>query len=338
MNVDPPISVSVVIPVFSGAEYLCDLTQKLEQVKTWLSKNDAPISIAEVIFVDDDSSDGSDVILSGLLETHPWVRVIQLTRNFGQHPATAAGILHSSGDWVCTMDEDLQHKPKDLLSLLQTVTKAGGDVCYAEPSMGTHNAFRDKSSSLTKKIMSVLSGNKWVTKFHSFRIIRGSIARAAASVMAHQTYFDVALSWYTNRVCTVDLAMKDPRIGSSKKSGYPLKRLIEHAGRLFQSLELGILKTASLLGFVLMLIAAFVGVSALAIRIWFPEVIALPGWTSVLIMSAFFGGTTAFLVGLVLNQVVFLSQKMRGRPVFFTVSRQSDLKISNWLDEHRLPK
>lgn len=338
MNIDPPTSVSVVIPVFSGADYLCDLTQQLEQVKVWLSTNDAPVSIVEAIFVDDDSSDGSDVILASLLEKYPWVRVVQLTRNFGQHPATAAGILHSSGDWVCTMDEDLQHKPQDMLRLLQTVTSAGGDICYAEPSLGTHSSFRNKSSWLTKKIMSALSGNKWITKFHSFRIIRGPIARAAASVMAHQTYFDVALSWHTNRVCTISLAMKDPRAGSSKKSGYPLKRLIQHAGRLFQSLELGILKMASLLGFILMLIAAFVGLSALAIRIWFPEIITLPGWTSVLVMSVFFGGTTAFLVGLVLNQVLFLSQKMRGRPVFFTVNRQSDLIIANWLDEHQPQK
>ena len=93
-------SVSIVIPVYSGASYLRELMQSIERLReTWVS-DIAPICILEVIFVDDDSIDGSPKILNDFALIFHWVRVIHLSKNFGQHPATIAGILQTSGDWV----------------------------------------------------------------------------------------------------------------------------------------------------------------------------------------------------------------------------------------------
>ena len=77
--------------------------------------------------------------------------------------------------------------------------------------------------------MAWLTNNPFVTKFNSFRLMRGAVAHAAASVSSHDMYFDVAVTWYTNRVDSLRFPLKDRRFIESGKSGYDLRRLMSHA-------------------------------------------------------------------------------------------------------------
>ncbi|MDR9366510.1 MAG: glycosyltransferase [Balneolaceae bacterium] len=96
--------------------------------------------------------------------------------------------------------------------------------------------------------LSKISGNKHVRKFNSFRLIRGNIARATAAVAINQTYFDVALTWFTNRIDTVKIPLEDSRYTKKRSSGYSLERLISHTKRLILSSDFKILRMGSLLG------------------------------------------------------------------------------------------
>ena len=73
---------------------------------------------AEVIFVDDGSTDGTYAVLERLHEHDPRVRVVSFKRNFGQHPAMHAGIARARGRIVVTMDGDLQNQPADITRLI----------------------------------------------------------------------------------------------------------------------------------------------------------------------------------------------------------------------------
>src|SRR5690606_38851454 len=134
--------------------------------------------------------------------------------------ATVAGILYSSGDWVVTLDEDLQHKPAKIESLLHTACSEQADVVYAQPASWVHGGgFRDRMSRWIKKLVARLSGNPFVQSFNSFRLIRGDLARAASSICAQYTYFDVALTWFTQRISRITLPMSDDRYVSGQGSG-----------------------------------------------------------------------------------------------------------------------
>src|ERR1700719_2412838 len=91
---------STVTPVYSGARYIPELVEALQAARQELRDRQLPVELLEAIFVDDASVDDSAAVLRELQKTHPWVRLVQLSRNFGQHGATVAGILHSSGHWV----------------------------------------------------------------------------------------------------------------------------------------------------------------------------------------------------------------------------------------------
>ena len=80
--------------------------------------------LAELILIDDAAVDASPTIVDDLEADHAWVTALHLMRNFGQHAATIAGVLHSSGDWIVTMDEDLQHPPAEI----ERIAQKGGVV------------------------------------------------------------------------------------------------------------------------------------------------------------------------------------------------------------------
>lgn len=326
-----PVTVSTVIPVYRGAAYLRALTARLATVREVWEREASPLTLAEMIFVDDGSADSSGDVLAELREEYPWLRVITLSRNFGQHPATIAGILHSSGDWVATLDEDLQHPPEHLETLLREAVMSSVDVVYARPRTGPHGSpFRDWSSSLFKRIAVVATRNPYVRSFSSFRMVRGEIARAAAAVSARNTYFDVALCWFTNKVREVPMHLIDERFQTSGQSGYRLLSLLRHARRLLVSSEMRFAKFALALGAGTSLLSVVAGIVILLIKLISPETILLQGWTSVILTVLFFGGLSSGMTGVVIEYVSLLLVQALGQPMFFVIDRSRDRELAEY--------
>lgn len=320
-----PVTVSVVVPVYIGEDFLTELVTELMAVRDGWRARDVPMELTEVILVDDAAIDGSPALVDRLAAAYPAVTSIHLTRNFGQHAATIAGVLHSSGDWIVTMDEDLQHPPSEIEGLLRQGAQSGSDVVYARPTSAVHEkASRDLASRGFKKLMAVLTGNRDIPHFNSFRLLRGSIARAASSVCGHETNFDVALSWFTKRIGLRDIKLKDRRVIEAGRSGYNYWRLISHARRMLISSEVKMLRLFGLAGLLVMLFSALTAVLVVMVKLMTPESVVASGWTSLMLVQLFFGGVICFMISLLLEYVSTLVQASHGRPLFFTVDRSAD--------------
>jgi glycosyltransferase involved in cell wall biosynthesis len=319
------VLLSTVTPVYHGGRYLPELISALDVVRHDLQARQLPVELLEAIFVDDASVDDSATVLRELQRTYPWVRVVQLSRNFGQHGATVAGILHSSGHWVATLDEDLQHHPRHLLPMLLHAVAAGNDVVYGGSYGPIHRtAFRNLSSRFYKASLGWVAGNPFIPHFSSFRMMRGSVVRAACSVSTHDTYFDVVLTWFTGRFDALQLPLLDVRTVSGEQSSYGLSRLLRHARRMLVSSEIRPLRFASAIGALSVVISLFLAAGTLILKILHPEVIQLRGWASLIITIAFFGGLTAFLLGVILEYMSTLILHTLGKPTFFVVDRSID--------------
>ena len=105
-------ALSVVIPVFDEVECLDTLVRDVGGVLDALGRS------AEIVTVDDGSTDGSFERLVALRAVEPRLRVVRLQRNYGQTAALAAGIDHARGDLIVTLDADLQNDPRDIPRLL----------------------------------------------------------------------------------------------------------------------------------------------------------------------------------------------------------------------------
>jgi glycosyltransferase involved in cell wall biosynthesis len=328
------ISVSVVVPVYSGEAYLRVLATAVEELRQrWLDES-APVGITELIFVDDAAIDGSPKLLDELAKDRPWVVVLHLARNFGQHPATAAGILHSSGDWVVTIDEDLQHPPSRIPDLLQKAVETRSDTIYGSSDSEVHGSMRDFGSRAYKRLLAFFTGSESIRHVSSFRLIRGPVARAAAAVCTPDTYFDVAISWFTQRIQMMLMPLKDQRYIGTKRSGYNFRSLLSHARRLLFSSNLKVLRLGAFLGVVVVIASVIGSLLVLYYKLVATDAVPVVGWTSLMLAVGFLGGVTILLLGILLEYSSILIQQALGRPLFFVVDRRSDTTLLDYFREN----
>ncbi|PBB64793.1 hypothetical protein CK228_31180 [Mesorhizobium sp. WSM4312] len=326
-----PISVSFVVPVYSGQKYLRSLVAEIETLGAQWSASNAPFEVREICLVDDNAIDGSGELIDTLAAENPLVRAFHLSRNFGQHPATMAGIIRSTGDWIVTLDEDLQHPPSSVNDLFRKVAERGSDIVYANAESAVHQSLiRDLGSRGYKAFVERASGNPNIRMFNSFRLLRGEIARAAAAACGHDTYFDMALSWFTQRVDIVSMRLKDERFIQGKVSGYRFSKLVSHARRMIMSAGAKPLRLAGFFG-VLFSVAALVGGAALVlVHFIFPSAVEAKGWTSLILAIVLFGGLTMMLIAVVLEFLSVLVLRAHGKPLFFLIDRSSDEAIKRY--------
>jgi len=326
---DRVLLLSTVTPVFRGSGYLRQLVEELDCLRQELASKSIRVELGEAIFVADSPIDDSEAVLAELASEHDWIRVLTLSRNYGQHPATVAGILHSSGDWIATLDEDLQHHPKSLLPMLALAVAGHHDVVYAKPLAPVHRSgFRNVSSRLFKQLVTRLTGNRFAASFNSFRLMRGSVARASAAVSRHDTYFDVALTWFTDRLTSWETELLDPR----DDSGYRIGALLSHARRMLYSSEIAALRLGTALGLLALFTSLALGALVVLFKLARPELIQVRGWPSLIVAISFFGGLTTFLAGLALEFSASLVLGAQGRPTFFVIDRTPDDVLSVDLD------
>lgn len=329
------MTLSTVTPVYAGAEHLRELVQALAGERARWEAAGFPVRLQEAIFVADDPVDASVEVLRELEREHPWVQVVQLARNFGQHAATVAGILQTTGDWVATMDEDLQHHPRFLARMMAAAVTGERDILYANPEKGVHQSiFRDWSSRTYKRLLAGLTGDRNIVLINSFRLLRGGVARSAAAVCSHQTFFDIALFWFSNRVGSLKLPLVDLRYVRGKKSGYNLFKLLSHARKMVVTVQTKSTRVGALAGLVALVVSVIFGVKAAVDKILFPEAIQVEGWTSLFVAGTFLGGIIAFLVGIALEYLSLLVLSAQGKPVFFIVDRSGDEPVRRFFREH----
>lgn len=134
-----------------------------------------------------------------------------LSRNFGQHAATLAGIAASGGEWVVTLDEDGQHDPEALGSLLDTAMDQQADVVYAKPTNEPpHGPVRNLASRGAKAVVERLTKGAQASDFNNYRLILGEVARSVAAYAGPGIYLDVAISWVARRAVTSPVGVCTP--------------------------------------------------------------------------------------------------------------------------------
>lgn len=330
MNV---VTVSTVTPVYAGEATLASLVEAIDAERKVWEDADLPIRLVEAIFVDDGSKDGSAKELRKLAATYNWVRPVTLGRNYGQHPATIAGTLHTSGDWVVTLDEDLQHPPRYILSLLAHALTHASDIVYAHPAGVVHQRiwYRDLSSRLAKRIVAHLAGDSNVRLFNSFRLMRGQVARAASAVSVHDTYLDMLIAWFTDRVSAVELPLADER-SDGNTSSYDLRKLLSHVRRLVLSARADYSRIGAAIGAIGVTVG--VALSAYSLIAYFVSSVSIqaPGWLSLFITITFFGGLSALLIGILFEYFSTVLKHAQGKPTFFVADRGLDAVLLAHID------
>jgi len=271
--------------------------------------------VDEVLLVFDHGPDGSAQVIRELSATHSFVRAVWLSRNFGQHAATLAGMASSGGDWIVTLDEDGQYNPADIASMLDTALAEGADVVYGDPvNAAPHGPLRNLASVAAKRITDLMVGTKSARHFHSFRLVLGEIGRSVAAYSGSGVYLDVALGWVANRVSTSAVVLR----AEGRRSGYSLPRLISHFWRLVLTSGTRSLRFITTIGLVMATFGAVFAV-AIALRQLITGVIA-EGWTSLMVVLLVAAGFVIVFLGVIAEYLGVAVNMAMGRPPYLITS------------------
>ncbi|MCJ7691439.1 MAG: glycosyltransferase family 2 protein, partial [Clostridiaceae bacterium] len=161
-------SISVVVPVYNSGNSLEKFYKIISEVLKKICDD------YEIIMVDDGSIDNSYEKMEKLHSIDSRVKIIKLDGNFGQQNALMCGFHCSTGEYVVTLDDDLQHPPKEIYKLKKKIEE-GYDVVYGIPIIKQHSIYRKMGSKMTDYMFNKICSKPKNIKVSSFRIIRKNI-------------------------------------------------------------------------------------------------------------------------------------------------------------------
>lgn len=306
-------TVSVVVPVYQGEKTILTLVNELaEFTETSTSATGIRYVISEVLLVHDSGPDNSAKVIHDLSTKYDWVRPVWLSRNFGQHAATLAGMSASVSDWIVTLDEDGQHDPKEIANLLDTAVEENSQLVYGKFAGGAlHSRWRNFFSALAKWLYTKLLSPQDGEFFSSYRLMTGEIGRSVGAYAGSGVYLDVALTWVVDRSVACEIA---PRVEYPRQTGFTFRRLLGHFLRLVLSSGTRPLRLVSLIGFSSFFIGFFYAAFALYGKV--AHGYPVEGWTTVIIFVSMGSGAILFSLGILAEYLGVVVRNAIGRPLY----------------------
>lgn len=298
------VNISVVVPVYGGAGTITRLAEGLArsiEEEGWTH---------ELIFVCDRPPDDSWTVARELAATRSEVRAIHLMRNFGQHPATLLGIREARGEIIVTMDEDLQHDPRDVPALV-TMARQEQAITFGVFAEPRHDAWRNLTSRLSKALLARYVGSDIAHRATGFRAFPARLREAFTSYRGERVAIDVLLSWSGAPIRTIACAHAPRATG---ESGYTFRKLVAYLADLLVGYSVAPLRFASFLGLLACLFAIVLGAWVLFARLFFGT--APEGFAFIAISVAFFSGVQLITLGVMGEYLGRLYFSQLGKPQY----------------------
>jgi undecaprenyl-phosphate 4-deoxy-4-formamido-L-arabinose transferase len=208
--------ISLVIPVYNEEANLSHLLERLRPVMQKMGKS------YEIIFVDDGSRDNTLSILKSFL-IYPEVRVVELTRNYGQHAAIFSGFSVVRGEIVITLDADLQNPPEEIPNLVKVMEEGDYDVVGTIRKERKDSFFRTFPSRIINMIARKITKVNMSDWGCMLRAYRRNIVERMVNCHEHSTFIPALATYFSKKVTEIEV-VHESRYGG--ESHYSLRKLI----------------------------------------------------------------------------------------------------------------
>lgn len=300
MSAQPRLS--IVIPAYQEA---AGLAPGLRAIAAAARQTGLPF---EVIAVDDGSSDETWAVISGMGRELPELAGIRLSRNFGKEGAIAAGLDIVRGDACIVMDADLQHPPALVPEMVRRWQEGGWDVVEGVKShRGRESALHRVTTRAFYRAAAWLTGYD-LQDASDFKLIDRRVLNEWRRLGERATFFRGLVAWLGFSRTQVPFEVPPRAIGSSRWSLAALGGLAIHAITSFSALPL---QLVTVFGLVMLLVALVMG--AQAVRLWW-EGLALPGFTTVILLQLIIGGFLMISLGIIGTYLARIYDEVKGRP------------------------
>lgn len=319
-------TVDVIIPVFNEAEVLVDFHRQLCQVIDTLTH-----FRFSLYFIDDGSSDDTLQQLYDLASRDERITVLELSRNFGHQAAITAGLDRAQAEYVITMDGDGQHPPH-LIPQMLVLAQDGFDIVLTQRTeqQGNISAFKRCSSNVFYRLINRIGNTRIQPDAADFRLLSKPVVRSLCSMREYHRFLRGMVGWMGYR--SVILPYDQPeRLGG--KSKYSLLKMLRLSMDALFSFSLLPLYAVLTLGGLFLLMAMLEVVYVLGLWFFTPEKL-VPGWSSLMFMLLFVGGTLMMSLGFIGIYTGYIFQEVKHRPLYLLRSiRKAGSRHPSQLEE-----
>jgi polyisoprenyl-phosphate glycosyltransferase len=296
--------ISVVSPVYGCAGCLVELHRRITAALEPITGD------FELILVNDGSPDGAWQVIEALCRADKRVRGVNLSRNFGQHPAIAAGLERSRGTWVVVMDCDLQDRPEEIPALLNA-TSSGVDIVFAVRSARNDPVLRRWGSRAFYRLLSYMTDTAQDARIANFGVYHRKVIDAVCALPEQHRYFPTMIRWVGFNASEIPVEHASRTIGASS---YNMGKMLRLAGATILAFSDKPLRLVIKVGMSIAL-AAFLFALLILYRALIGDVAVL-GWASLIISIWFFAGFVIAVLGIVGLYVGRAFDEGKQRPIY----------------------
>lgn len=280
--------ISFVIPCYRSEHTLTSVISEIENTMNLLQQY-----VYEIVLVNDCSPDDTFHVIRQLCEQKPYVKGINLARNFGQHAALMAGMRHTSGDYMVCLDDDGQ-SPADEVGKLLGKLEEGYDAVYAKYEHKHHSAFRNLGSKVNELMLRVMLDKPASLYVSSYFAVKRFVVEDMVRYENSYPYVIGLVLRATKNIANVTVTHRDRMEG---KSGYTLKKLLGLWINGFTAFSVKPLRIATLMGAICAVFGFLYGFYTIVKKLVNPEVPL--GFSSIMSAIVFFGGMMMLMLGLI---------------------------------------
>jgi len=300
---------SVVIPVYESAGVVGETADRIVRVF-----EEQGLSY-QVVLVDDGSRDGSWDVIAGRARANEHITAVRLLRNYGQHNANLAGFREATGDYVITMDDDLQNPP-DQMRLLIDEAMSGRDVVFGAFEVKRAAFYRRLGSKLISMINRRVFAQPADLTVSNFRILRRDVVNRICSSRTAYPYITGQALLYSSNRSDVPVRHESRKVG---KSTYSTLRILRLVLTILFSYSLFPLRLAALGGAIIATLAFLLGAGYLVQGLVSDT--RVPGWTTLIVLTALFNGVTIALLSMLGEYVVRTLNAVSAEETYHVVDR-----------------
>ena len=302
---------SVVVPCFNEEEVLPETHRRLVNVL-----EEIPAHAFELIYVDDGSSDATLDILRGFQQADPRVRVVVLSRNFGQQIALTAGLESTSGEAVVVIDADLQDPPEVIIEMLDR-WRQGVDVAYGvRTKREGETLFKRNTASIFYRLLNRLADIDIPLDTGEFRLMDRLVVDKVVAMPERDRLTRGMVAWIGFRQEPVYFDRRPRAAGETK---WPLRNMLIFAADSILSFSFVPLRLATWAGLVATGLALGGIMYAAALRVFTGAWIT--GWTGLFIALLFLGGMQFVLIGILGEYLGRIYAEVKRRPLYLVKER-----------------
>jgi dolichol-phosphate mannosyltransferase len=311
---------SIVIPVYNEAEVLDELFRRLSALLERLDGD------AEVVLVDDGSTDTSFERMQDQHERDARFGVLRLSRNFGHQLAITAGLDHARGDAVVVMDADLQDPPEVVLEMAKR-WQEGYLVVYGvrERRRGEGRTKR-LTASWFYRLLNRMTDAPIPVDTGDFRLVDRTALDVVRSMREQRRYLRGLFAWIGFDQTGVRYVRAPRHAGTTK---FSFRRMLHFAADGVLSFSAEPLHVALTLGFVVSTGTFLAGVAAIVLKV--TGAYTTPGWASIAVAIAFLGGVQLTVLGLIGEYIARIYDEVKQRPLYLV---RDDLRADDAWEPH----